>query len=146
MVSRFINATDRKSLRRTLRRSATVDECLLWNELKGSKLQGRKFRRQTSIGPYVVDFYCPSERLVVELDGASHDADSAEARDAARDRYLGDAGFRVLRFASGEVRRNLEGLLLAIGEALAASPDAPPRQAAPATPPRRGGEKPEPPD
>lgn len=141
MVSRFINATDRKSLRRALRRSATVDECLLWNELKGSKLQGRKFRRQTSIGPFIVDFYCPSENLVVELDGASHDSDRAEVHDVARASYLQSAGFQVLRLVSGDVRRNLEGVLTVIARAFGASGgNTPPRQAAPATPPRGGGE------
>jgi very-short-patch-repair endonuclease len=141
MVSRFINAADRKSLRRALRRTATLDERLLWNLLKGSRFHGRKFRRQTSIGPYVADFYCPAEKLIVELDGASHDTDDAEARDAIRDQYLRDAGFRVLRLLSGEVRRNPEGILLAIAEMFATEFATPPRQAAPATPPRGGGDK-----
>jgi len=136
MVSRFLNATGRKRLRRALRKAATLDECLLWIELKGAKLNGRKFRRQQSIGPYVVDFYCPAERLIVELDGSSHDSGDAEVRDASREAFLCGAGFRLLRFQSSEARRNMEGVL----QAIAALFESPPRRPVAATPPRRGGE------
>ena len=68
---------NRKALearRKALRNNPTPAEEVLWNCLKGSKLEGRKFRGQHGIGPYIVDFYCPAERLVIEVDGSSHDA------------------------------------------------------------------------
>ena len=138
MVSRFLNSTAQKSLRRALRGNATLDECLLWNALKCRQLGGLKFRRQQSIGPYVVDFYCSSERLIVEVDGSSHDSESANEKDAFRGNYLQRAGFRILRFQGRDVRENLEGVLAEIANALTA----PPRRAEPATPPRGGGDRP----
>ena len=136
MVSRILNSTAQKSLRRKLRGNATLDECLLWNALKGRQLMGRKFRRQQSVGPYVVDFYCPSERLIVEVDGSSHDTASANGKDVLRGNYLRQAGFRILRFKSREIRGNLEGVLAEIVNVLIALP----RRAEPATHPRRGGD------
>ena len=137
MVSRFLNSTAQKSLRRELRRNATLDECLLWNALKARQVKGLKFRRQQSIGPYVVDFYCPLERLIVEADGSSHDTESASEKSLLRANYLHQAGFRILRFQSWEIRNNLEGVLAEISNLLTA----PPRRAKPATPPRGGGAK-----
>ncbi|HXV09235.1 MAG TPA: DUF559 domain-containing protein, partial [Burkholderiales bacterium] len=63
--------------RRTLRANLTAAEAVLWRAIKHSGLHGRKFRRQQSIGPYIVDFYCPVERLIVELEGSAHDSDAA---------------------------------------------------------------------
>src|SRR2546430_11027834 len=64
------NVARLKPRRRELRRRLTIAEARLWNHLKESSLRGRKFRRQHSVGPYILDFYCPGERLAVELDGA----------------------------------------------------------------------------
>jgi very-short-patch-repair endonuclease len=83
----------------------------LWRVLQRSQLQGRKFRRQHSIGRYVVDFYCPSERLVVELEGSAHDGERASIRDNARERLLIAAGLTVLRLENRHVIENLEGVL-----------------------------------
>jgi very-short-patch-repair endonuclease len=103
-----------KPLRRHLRAALTPAEARLWTQLQRSQLRGRKFRRQHSIGPYVVDFYCASEKLAVELDGAAHDHESATARDEARDAYLAAAGVKVIRFENKDVVANLEGVLLEI--------------------------------
>jgi very-short-patch-repair endonuclease len=75
------------------------------------QLQGRKFRRQHSIGPYVVDFYCPKERLVVELEGSAHDSEQTAAGDEARERFLNTAGLAVLRLENRHVFENPEGVL-----------------------------------
>ena len=83
---------------RQLRRDQTDSEGRLWGELRGRRLGGWKWRRQAPLGPYVVDFYCPSLGLVVELDGAHHQ-DQADY-DERRTRYLGQLGLRVLRFGS----------------------------------------------
>ena len=85
---------------RALRRDQTRAEALLWSQLRGRDLEGRKFHRQFPIGPYVVDFICWSERLVIEIDGGQHDAN--EGREADRTRWLRAQGFSLL--ASGTTR------------------------------------------
>ncbi|MCG6875607.1 MAG: endonuclease domain-containing protein [Betaproteobacteria bacterium] len=108
------NAPELKSRRRELRASLTPAESLLWHHLQRSKLQGRKFRRQHSVGPYVLDFYCPSERLAIELDGAAHDHELPGRRDVLRTTYLATTGVRVIRFENQDVVRNPEGVLESI--------------------------------
>jgi hypothetical protein len=72
---------------------------------------GTEIRRQHSIGPYIVDVYCPSERLVLELDGSAHDSNQAAARDLDRERFLVSAGLTVLRLENRDVFENPEGVL-----------------------------------
>src|SRR5258708_34298380 len=103
-----------KPRRRELRRGLTIAEARLWNHLKNRKLGGRKFRRQHSVGHYVLDFYCPGERLAVGLDGAAHDHEAAQNRDALRTLFLQSAGIRLVRFENREVVENLEGVLAVI--------------------------------
>ena len=100
-----------RPLRRQLRMALTPAEARLWKQLQNRQLAGRKFRRQHSVGPYVLDFYCPRERLAVELDGAAHDHERAVVRDEARTRYLGSLGIRVVRFENRDVMSNMEGVL-----------------------------------
>ena len=96
---------------RHLRREETEAEYRLWFRLSGRELGGFKFVRQIPIGPYVVDFLCRSERLVVELDGEQHvDRES----DALRTAFLNAQGYSVLRFWNGEVLREREAVLDAI--------------------------------
>lgn len=108
------NAPELKPRRRELRTSLTPAEALLWRHLQRSKLQGRRFRRQHSVGPYVLDFYCPSERLAIALDGAVHDQELANRRDVLRTTYLAATGVRVIRFENEAVVRNPEGVLASI--------------------------------
>src|SRR6266545_3730744 len=103
-----------KPRRRKLRRRLTIAEARLWNHLKDRKLRSKKFRRQHSVGPYILDFYCPGERLAVELDGAAHDHEAAQNYDSKRSAFLEGLGIRTLRFENGEVRKNMEGVLRAI--------------------------------
>lgn len=98
-----------KEARKKLRSTGTPAEAALWLHLRRSQLAGLKFRRQASIGPYIVDFYCPQARLIVELDGASHTGQ--EARDAQRDSYFEQLGFRVCRFENRWVFESLEVVL-----------------------------------
>jgi very-short-patch-repair endonuclease len=104
---------------RALRRNQTCAEALLWSALRGRRLEGRKFHRQFAIGPYVADFVCWSERLVIEIDGGQHDAGGG--KDAERSAWLRARGFSVLRFWNDEVTENLTGVLAAIAGALGAS-------------------------
>ena len=92
----FHNLQWLKPRRRELRRSLTPAEAQLWKYLqKGSRLDGRKFRRQHGAGQYVLDFYCPSEKLAIEIDGTVHDTDLAQRHDWLRDRFLSERGIRV---------------------------------------------------
>jgi len=103
--------------RRWLRRQATPAERRLWACLRRRQLEGRRFRRQHSIGPYVVDFYCSSERLVIELDGAVHADPARAAYDARREAFLKAQGIRVLRFENRQVMEQLDVVLETIRQA-----------------------------
>ncbi len=101
---------------RSLRRRATPAERALWEHLARSQL-GAKFSRQMPVGPYFADFLCRALKLVIELDGHSHDV--APQRDEVRDHEMEQAGYTVLRFTNAEVQRNVEGVVAAISEAVA---------------------------
>jgi very-short-patch-repair endonuclease len=113
-MTTFYNRTTEKEKRRELRRTATPAEKQLWARLRADQLDGFQFRRQYSIGPYILDFYCPSCRVAVELDGASHDSDEAQAYDAERQQYVEAFGIRFLRFPNRQVYTNIESVLEAI--------------------------------
>ena len=100
-----------KDLRQALRKSPTEAEERLWSKLRRSQLAGKKFRRQHSIGRYILDFYCPEVRLAVELDGSVHSHPTAGERDLDRTRFLEGLNVRVLRFENRLVFENLEGVL-----------------------------------
>ncbi len=102
--------------RRALRAALTPAEARLWTYLQGSGLQGRKFRRQHSVGPYVVDLYCPREKLAIELDGAVHDNDAANRRDEARAAYLEGLGVRVLRIENRSVFEDPDAVVALIAQ------------------------------
>nr|WP_317039360.1 DUF559 domain-containing protein [Salegentibacter salarius] len=87
-----------KEYRKFLRENMTLAEAFLWNFLKAKKLEGKRFTRQHSIGNYIVDFYCASEKLIVELDGQVHLNSTIEEKDLKRTRYLESLGFNVIRF------------------------------------------------
>jgi very-short-patch-repair endonuclease len=103
---------------RKLRKEATETEVRLWSCLRRKQLDAFRFRRQQPIGPYVVDFYCPEARLIVELDGGQHA--EREAEDAARTAWLEARGYRVLRFWNNDTLSNTEGVLTMIVAALRA--------------------------
>jgi very-short-patch-repair endonuclease len=110
----------------------SLPEVLLWQRLRG-KASGIKFRRQHPIGPYVVDFFAGDAALVVEVDGASHDA--RQDYDVGRSAYLTNKGLRILRVAAADVLRDPDGAAASI-VALAA----PPLHQPAAGPPPRAGE------
>lgn len=86
-----------KDYRKELRNNLTPAEARLWSMLKDKQLEGRKFRRQHSIDNFIVDFYCPQEKLVIELDGEVHDNILSERKDNERDLKLKSYGITVLR-------------------------------------------------
>jgi very-short-patch-repair endonuclease len=101
------NKYDLMDRRRQLRNNPTSAEDMLWQLLKGSKLEGRKFRRQHSIDKFIVDFYCPSEKLAVEVDGSIHDVEAVKKYDAARQKHLEGLGIKVVRVQNDDVFRNM---------------------------------------
>ena len=103
-----------KEFRKELRNNSTKAESKLWKALQKSQLEGRKFRRQHSIGNYILDFYCPKEKLIIELDGQVHDNFINEEYDGKRTEYLEGLGFKVLRFENYLVFEQLDMVLEAI--------------------------------
>ncbi len=103
-----------KQIARNLRNNMTLSEILLWKELKGKKLLGYDFHRQKPIDEYVVDFYCPKLRLVIEVDGDSHDG--KEKADRIRQKRIESFGLTVLRFWDDDVKHNVEGIVEQIKE------------------------------
>ncbi len=113
-TQRIHNRKSMKDLRRHLRRSLTPAEATLWKALQGSKLAGKKFRRQHSIGNYVEDFYCPECKLAVELDGEKHFNSMASEYDLRRTEFLGRHNIHVLRLENRAVFEHPDGVLEAI--------------------------------
>jgi very-short-patch-repair endonuclease len=93
---------------KAMRGEMTEAELKLWNALRAGRLMGLKFRRQMPIGPYIVDFACPSKRLIVEADGSQH-ADSMDY-DARRTAFLEQSGWTVLRFWNDDVLKDTDGV------------------------------------
>ncbi|MEQ8904781.1 DUF559 domain-containing protein [Ekhidna sp.] len=100
-----------KQTRKDLRNNLTPTEATLWKALQRKQLKGRKFRRQHSIGNFIVDFYCPSEKLIIELDGAHHFTSAGYENDLERDKTLTEMGFKILRFENQDVFDSLERVL-----------------------------------
>ena len=115
-----------KEIRKKLRNNATSAEAFLWKSLSKSKLRGRKFRRQQSIENFVVDFYCPFEKLIIELDGEYHNRPEAMEKDLKRDKRLEKLGFTVLRFENKLVFDDLDGVLKTISENFKTTKSSPP--------------------
>ena len=118
-MARGYNTFRMKARRRELRGGQTLEEGILWEEMRNSKL-GAKFRRQYSILSYVVDFYCPKFKLVVEIDGSSHR--KTGEHDEYRTRILREYGVRLIRFWGSQVRGDLDSVLDVIRSNLTSSP------------------------
>ena len=105
------NIYSHRQTRKDLRNNATHAEKTLWLELKGNQMEGYKFRRQHGIGRYIVDFYCPSLKLIIEIDGAVHKGSEAGHHDTLREKELALAGFTILRFSNEDVLFRLNQVL-----------------------------------
>ncbi len=114
--------TDRATLlsrAREMRRNPTEPEKWLWRHLSASQLRGHKFRRQAVIDYYIADFFCPLKKLIVEVDGDTHDIDS----DFKRDDRLRHKGYRTVRFSNLDVMGNMDGVLTDLLRKLEGTPD-----------------------
>ena len=103
---------------RDLRRDSTEPERKLWRVLRSLKPLGFHFRRQVPVGRYFADFACHHAKLIIEVDGDTHGTDAAMAYDQARNAFLKSVGYEVLRVSNRDVMQNLEGVGIAIEEAL----------------------------
>jgi very-short-patch-repair endonuclease len=103
-----------KTFRKELRNNLTPAEAKFWKAIQNKNLEGRKFRRQHSVGNYVLDFFCPSEKLAIELDGEVHFGNVAREYDYERRLFLENYGIKVLRFENKRVFEDLEWVLAVI--------------------------------
>ena len=115
-----------KTFRKELRNNSTAAEATLWTLLQKKQLEGRKFRRQHSIGKYIVDFFCPSEKIAIELDGEGHNDIIQAEYDRERDLLLNAFGVKVLRFDNSVVYDHPEGLLASVVKEFGWSTTTPP--------------------
>ena len=107
----MISTAIRRAAAKKLRANTTPHERILWRALKELPIEGKHFRRQASIGRYVVDFFCPAKRLVIELDGGHHNEDATAERDSERQAWLEQEGYRVICFWNSEVTADLNAVL-----------------------------------
>ena len=110
-MTRIYNRAEAKNLRQNLRNDMTKPEMQLWAKLRRKQVSNARFRRQYSVGPYVLDFYCPELRLAVEIDGDTHLGDEARAHDRQRQDYAEALGVCFLRFTNLEVASEMESVL-----------------------------------
>ena len=103
-----------------MRSEPTIAERVLWTELRANKLGGFKFRRQHSLGNYIADFVCLAQRLVIEVDGDSHEG--RDLQDSKRSEYIEKVGFSIMRFTNGEVLEALDNVTAAISLRLGIGP------------------------
>lgn len=107
----MVSPAIRRGAAKKLRANTTPHERILLRALKELPIEGTHFRRQAPIGPYVVDFFCPAKRLIVELDGGHHNDDATAARDSERHSWLEREGYRVIRFWNSDVAGNLNAVM-----------------------------------
>jgi len=105
-----------KDRRRDLRARSTDTERLLWQKLRGRQVCNLKFFRQFSVGPYILDFYCPEKKIAIELDGSQHTTEQGVAYDVERNAYLTGKDVKVMRFWNNEVLTNVDGVVMKVLE------------------------------
>ncbi|MBQ8656523.1 MAG: endonuclease domain-containing protein [Prevotella sp.] len=105
-----------KEYRQLLRKTATHAEQILWRRLRNKQLDGYRFRQQHGFGPYVLDFYCPSLRLCIEVDGDIHDLPENQEKDEARTEFLQDNRIKVIRFRNEEIENDIDNVISKIRE------------------------------
>jgi len=107
-----------KKFSRKLRKNMTESERLIWSKLRCKQLKNLQFYRQKIIGDYIVDFYCPKAKLIIEIDGGQHYMETGIEKDKKRDDYLDRLDLKILRFSDKEVFENLKGVIEEIYENL----------------------------
>jgi very-short-patch-repair endonuclease len=113
-MTKLYNKTSEKDKRQSLRNNMPPAEQLIWARLKGKQVEDCKFRRQYSVGAFVIDFYTVELKLAIEIDGDSHFADGAEVADRERQSFIESSGIRFLRFTNQQVYEELDAVIEAI--------------------------------
>jgi very-short-patch-repair endonuclease len=113
-MARLYNQADESEKRRSLRSNMPRAEVLVWQQLRKRQVEGYKFRRQYGVDVFVLDFYCPELKLVIEIDGVSHLQGDAPEYDRARQAFLESLGMVVIRFMNRQVYGDLDGVIEAI--------------------------------
>jgi very-short-patch-repair endonuclease len=108
---RYKNIKDLKARRVELRKNTTKTEVILWDKIRNRQVENMKFKRQYSVVGYVVDFYCPEIRLVIEIDGDSHFTEKGVEKDVVRTKLINSLKINILRFTNDEIYNNLENAL-----------------------------------
>lgn len=116
MRTRIFNTKQMAGRRRDLRQQEIACEKLLWCKLRNRALLGLKFRRQQGIGLYIVDFYCPELKLVIEIDGATHATAAEVSYDRQRQDYLENLGLNIRRYTNTDVKERLSELMTDLSE------------------------------
>jgi len=104
--------SDLKQTANKLRHSNILAEVIMWNKLKAGQISNYRFRRQKPIGPYIVDFYCPKLKLVIEIDGYSHK--NKINYDKQRDQYLKVLNLKVLHYTDKDILNNIENIIISL--------------------------------
>ncbi len=125
-MTKLHNRKELREFRKRLRTNSTPAEIALWKMLQRGKLESRKFRRQHSVGNYIVDFYCATEQLAIELDGEGHFTEGGLLYDKERDEYLLSCGIRTIRFENNLVLTDPVYVLQEIKNNLTTTNNSPP--------------------
>lgn len=110
------NDPSTKEFRQKLRRESTAAERILWRQLRGKQILGLKFRQQHGYGAYVLDFFCPTIRLCIEVDGEVHNSSEAQAHDNERTGFLEQQNIKVIRFKNEEIENDVKNVVYRIKE------------------------------
>lgn len=110
-MGKIFNQQSQNNTRKFLRKNLAAPELKLWYFIKNKQFFGYKFRRQFGIGKFIVDFYCPKKKLVIEIDGDTHFNPGSKIDDELREKYLNKFGIKVIRFNNLEIFQNIEGVL-----------------------------------
>ena len=114
----LFNKKATKEKRKTLRKNGTDAERLLWSKLRNKQINGYKFFRQYGIGQYIVDFYCPQLKAVIEVDGGQHYTHEGLEHDKQREERMVSCGIKTIRFSNLDILKNINGVLMRIKEEL----------------------------
>ncbi|MCK5834004.1 endonuclease domain-containing protein [bacterium] len=120
---RLYNKKELQEHRRALRSNMPHAEAKLWIFIRKKQIEGIRFRRQFSVGSYILDFYSPECRLAIELDGSSHNNEFSQEYDEERTKYLNSANIEVIRFKNEEVFDNIDGVIEQIKTTISNSKD-----------------------
>jgi very-short-patch-repair endonuclease len=121
-MTEIFNKKEMKERRQSLRNQATLTEARLWERLRKKQILGVRFRRQFSIGNYIVDFYSPKIKLAIEIDGKSHDTETKREYDSKREKEIRELGINVLRFRNHEVLDEIDNVIKKIEDAIKTFP------------------------